>query len=136
MVISPSESFKKKYDILIVDEAHRLRQRKNISFMGVFTKNNTKLGLGDEGNELDWIVRNSKRQIFFYDSAQTVKPSDVSHNNFYQLLSKPATIQLELKSQMRVSAGADYINFVDNLLRVNLEKSQAYQPQNYEFAGF
>jgi len=45
MIISPSDTFKKKYDLLIVDEAHRLRQYKNIGWMGVFKKNNRKLGL-------------------------------------------------------------------------------------------
>lgn len=40
MIINPSETFKskEKYDLLIVDEAHRLRQYKNISWMGAFKK--------------------------------------------------------------------------------------------------
>ena len=44
MVINPSETFKnsEKYDLLIVDEAHRLRQYKNISWRGAFKKNNQK----------------------------------------------------------------------------------------------
>src|SRR5438105_15897656 len=43
MVISPSETLKgEKYDLLIVDEAHRLRQYKNIGWMGTFRKNNEK----------------------------------------------------------------------------------------------
>ncbi len=46
MVINPSDTFKllEKYDLLIVDEAHRLRQYKNISWMGAFKINNRKLG--------------------------------------------------------------------------------------------
>lgn len=43
-VISPSDVTKKKYDILIVDEAHRLHQYKNISYMGTFKQNCEKLG--------------------------------------------------------------------------------------------
>jgi replication-associated recombination protein RarA len=44
MVINPSNTFKlnEKYDLLIVDEAHRLRKYKNISWMGAFKKNNQK----------------------------------------------------------------------------------------------
>ena len=40
MVINPSDTFKlnQKYDLLIVDEAHRLRQYRNISWMGAFKK--------------------------------------------------------------------------------------------------
>lgn len=136
MIISPSESFKKKYDILIVDEAHRLRQRRNISWMGEFTKNNKKLGLGNEGTELDWIIANSNHQIFFYDSAQSVKPSDVLQTRFEALQEQPATIQLELKSQMRVRAGADYITFVDKLLNCKLKNAVDYFPENYELKFF
>ena len=137
MVISPTDTFKEKYDILIVDEAHRLRQRKNIGWMGVFTQNNNKLGLGNEGTELDWIIANSNHQIFFYDSAQSVKPSDIPQKKFEVLLSKPSTIKLELKSQMRVNAGSDYISFVNNLLNCRLEESTTrYVPQNYELRVF
>jgi len=137
MVISPTETFKKKYDILIVDEAHRLRQRKNISWMGVFTKNNKKLGLTNDGNELDWILANSTHQIFFYDYAQSVKPSDVSKDNFEILLNKSSTVKLELKSQMRVNAGCDYITFVDNLLNCRLNKTDLkYEPVNYDLRVF
>jgi len=40
MIVNPSDTFKlkEKYDLLIVDEAHRLRQYKNISWMGPFEK--------------------------------------------------------------------------------------------------
>ena len=75
----------KKYDLLIVDEAHRLRQFKNIGWLGAFRKNNQKLGLDDEGTELDWIIANSKNQIFFYNSAESVKPSDINEERFTTL---------------------------------------------------
>ena len=55
-VLSPSDVTKKKYDILLVDEAHRLHQYKNISYMGIFKANCEKLGLTTEAEELDWIL--------------------------------------------------------------------------------
>ena len=113
MVINPSDTFSsEKYDLLIVDEAHRLRQYKNIGWRGAFKKNNQKLNLDDTGTELDWILANSKNQIFFYDSAQSVKPSDVDSSNFNTLLNEKNTLKLELKSQMRVKGGNNYIQFV------------------------
>lgn len=138
MVISPSDTFKskEKYDLLIVDEAHRLRQYRNISWMGEFKKNNQKLGLGDKGTELDWIVANSKNQIFFYDAAQSVKPSDVDSERFNKLLEQPRTLQLELKSQMRVKGGRNYIQFVDDLLNVRRSSNVKYREDNYELALF
>jgi uncharacterized protein len=119
MVMSPSDTFKLgiKYDLLIVDEAHRLRQYRNISWMGVFRQNNLRLGLGDDGTELDWIIANSNNQIFFYDSAQSVKPSDIDESNFLELFNNKNTLSLSLKSQMRSKGGNDYIKFVDDLLK-------------------
>ena len=138
MVINPSETFrlKEKYDLLIVDEAHRLRQYKNISWMGAFRKNNQKLGLDDTGNELDWIIANSKNQIFFYDAAQSIKPSDVDARHFNLLINDENTLQLELKSQMRVQGKNNYIEFVDDLLSVRRKDTFKYTSDDYELYVF
>lgn len=138
MVINPSDTFRssEKYDLLIVDEAHRLRKYKNISWMGAFKKNNQKLGLDDNGTELDWIIANSKNQLFFYDEAQSVKPSDVDAVKFTHLLNEKESIRLELKSQMRVKGGTNYIQFVDDLLNVNRIKKALYHDEKYEMILF
>ena len=136
MIISPSDTFKKKYDLLIIDEAHRLRQYKNIGWMGVFKKNNQRLGLDNTGTELDWIIANSENQIFFYDSAQSVKPSDIPSSHFDKLLNEPDTIEIELKSQMRSNGGNDYITFVDDLLNIKRENKNFYSPNNYDIVVF
>jgi DUF2075 family protein len=136
MIISPSDTFKKKYDLLIIDEAHRLRQYKNIGWMGVFKKNNQKLGLDNTGTELDWIIANSTNQIFFYDPAQSVKPSDIPSSHFDKLLNEPNTIEIELKSQMRSNGGNDYITFVDDLLNIKRENKSFYTPEKYDIVIF
>lgn len=138
MVINPSQTFKsqEKYDLLIVDEAHRLRKYKNISWMGAFRKNNQKLGLDDSGTELDWIIANSKNQLFFYDSAQSVKPSDVDSEKFNELLKDNNSLNLELKSQMRVRGGNNYIQFVHDLLHVKRVESSKYHEVDYELMVF
>lgn len=137
MVINPSETFSNdKFDLLIVDEAHRLRQYKNIGWRGAFKKNNQKLGLDDNGTELDWILANSKNQIFFYDSAQSVKPSDVDSSHFNKLLREENTLLVELKSQMRVKGGNNYIQFVDDLLHIRNKTKSKYIDKSYELLIF
>jgi len=136
MVIGPSDTFKKEYDLLIVDEAHRLRQYKNIGWMGAFRKNNQKLGLDDTGNELDWIIANSKNQILFYDSSQSVKPSDIASSHFEGLLNNENTINIKLKSQMRTKGGNDYISFVDDLLNIKRKHTKIYVPNGYDLFVF
>ena len=136
MVLSPSDTFKKDYDLLIVDEAHRLRQYKNIGWMGAFKKRNQALGLGDEGTELDWILANSRSQIFFYDEAQSIKPSDVAQSRFEELLKDKETKRIKLTSQMRVKGGNDYISFVDQLFKIKLGEQNFYKDSNYELLIF
>jgi DUF2075 family protein len=140
MVISPSNAVAlkddEKYDLLIVDEAHRLRQYRNIGWMGKFKENNEKLGLDDSGTELDWIIAKSKNQIFFYDAAQSVKPSDIEDERFHELLSDHSTLKLKLVSQMRVQGGNDYIQFVDDLLCVTRRNKVPYVAHNYELVLF
>jgi DUF2075 family protein/DNA replication protein DnaC len=133
MVIGPS-NVTKKYDILIVDEAHRLKQRKNITNYKSFDDNNKLLGLDKNATELDWIMKCSKIQILFYDKNQSVRPSDISPAKFEELTIK----KFELKSQLRIGGGDDgerYIKFVQDifdLIEVNTDKLNNYDFQIYE----
>jgi DUF2075 family protein len=135
MVIGPSDVLKQKYDILIVDEAHRLKRKRNIVNHDSFNKNNAKLGLDENGTELDWILLQSKNQIFFYDDAQSVKPSDIPKDVFDDL--RLYSYNIELVSQMRVIGGSDYLNYVDNLLNCRVDiLEEKFQMDGYEFKIF
>ncbi|HEY9008252.1 MAG TPA: DNA/RNA helicase domain-containing protein [Ohtaekwangia sp.] len=137
MVMSPSDVTKKgDYDLLIVDEAHRLRQYRNIGWLGEFKKTNQRLGLGDDGTELDWILKCSKNQIFFYDSDQSVKPSDIDQARFIALLEDSNTLKLQLVSQMRVQGGNNYIKFVDDLLHTRKVVKNTYSADAYDLMMF
>jgi len=116
MVIGPNEVANDDYDILIVDEAHRLRRRVNITNYAAFDEINRKLGFGQDGNELDWILAKSKHQILFYDSGQTIRPSDLRPHRFDQLqLGAHKISQYDLTSQMRSMGGQDYIKYVKDI---------------------
>lgn len=119
-VFSPMEIPTHEYfDLLVVDEAHRLRRRKSLSQYPPFDRNNRKLGLDDSGTELDWITMCSKNQILFYDELQSVKPSDVSRSKFDQLLANPSTKVYKLETQFRCKAGEEYIKYVREVLSPN-----------------
>ncbi|MFQ8582763.1 MAG: DNA/RNA helicase domain-containing protein [Holdemania massiliensis] len=136
MVIGPSDVIKEHYDVLIVDEAHRLRQKKNLmpGHHKVFERINAQLGLKD-GNEWDWIRCCSDYQILFYDDTQTVKPSDIDNGVFQRLVQKENTEEYFLTSQMRVAAGQDYIAYVENILyEYGNPKKKKFK--NYEFLLF
>ena len=127
MVIGPGDVVKNKYNVLVVDETHRLRQRKNIPNYGTFDKTNKSLGLGNDGDELDWVLRSAKKVVLFYDAKQSVRPSDISAHKIQQ--TKP--IEFILTTQMRVKGGDAYLRFVDSLLEVDPKVEANFS--NYDF---
>jgi DUF2075 family protein len=122
------------YDLLIVDESHRLQQRanqpaaeRNIKYASI----NQKLFGNDDKSrtQLDWITNRSRHQIFLLDSAQSVKPADLQHKHIEPLIeeSRKSHTLFKLNSQMRVSGGSDYIDFVGQMLN----SDSAGAPNNF-----
>ena len=139
MVIGPAEAAKEKYDILVVDESHRLRRRNNLgTYFGNFDKVSAKLNLEPKNNsELDWVLKQSQKTILFYDKAQSIKPSDVRKEDFAKLKGSKQTIITKLESQFRVKGGNAYIDFVEKLLSCGIEASNhQYRSDSYEFLLF
>lgn len=128
-VIGPSDVMKQQYDLLIVDEAHRLRRRVNLSNYASYDKTNKDLRLPKDATQWDWIFASSKQQILFYDARQNVTPADVRAERFKKLKAK----HYELTSQMRVEGGQDYLGFIDDLF--NLTSPREF-PTTYEFKIF
>lgn len=123
-VISPKEATKQKYDILIVDEAHRLKRYNKLANYGEFKKGNIAVGLPDtEGTELDWVrLQSNNMLILFYDSNQTVKESDVLSSDFDIIKNATGCYNYYLKSQLRVKGGNEYIDFVKQIFNDNPKK--------------
>lgn len=139
MVIGPAEVANGKFDILVVDESHRLRKRKNLgAYFGAFDKVNKRLGLDkDTGNELDWIIMQSGKNIFFYDENQSIKPSDVNKSDFDSLKSNNKTLIKHLKSQFRVKGGNDYVTYISKLLSCEFRNNdESFKSGHYEFKIF
>ncbi len=128
MVIGPSEVAKNEYDLLVVDEAHRLRQRRGLTGYGAHDKINILLGFDKyTGTELDWILKQSKHQILFYDENQTIRPADVPATRFESL---DATHH-HLTAQLRVEGGQKYLKLIEQLFTG--EQSVENDLENYEF---
>lgn len=134
MVISPSEAAKSNFDLLVVDESHRLRRRVNLgAYFGWFDKNCELLGLDKYScSELDWMLLKSKKTVLFYDNQQSIKPSDVLPADVDKLKQDPRTIITQLKSQFRSKGGNQYSEFVNNLFEVALEPDSIFNHKDYE----
>lgn len=139
MIYSPIEVVAagkdKPFDLLICDEAHRLRQRKSLSQYPVYDKNNQLLALPQDATELDWIMKCSKVRILFYDSDQSVKPSDISSELFDKAYQKQNVVRIPLSSQLRCLGEDDYIKYVKAVL--NCEDVKPHGPfENYSLRFF
>jgi uncharacterized protein len=131
MVIGPNDIAKESYDLVIVDEAHRLKQRKNLGVaFAAFDRVNQKLKLPKEATQLDWVLERTKRQVLFYDSGQSVLPADIEDVD----LRKRGVQTYTVTKQMRVQAGEKYIRFIDSLL--NQRQTTQLEFSNYELRLF
>jgi DUF2075 family protein len=128
------------FDLLIVDESHRLNQRANQP-SGVQNKNFrliTEKLFGEDDTtktQLDWIRAKSKHQIFLLDAAQSVRPADVPPELLGELVSNArlAKRHYPLASQMRVQAGSDYVAYIRRILGTG--NAGVPQPVSPEYFG-
>lgn len=142
-VLSPSDvgTFAGTYDLLIVDETHRLSRRsnqssaaKNAEFIHV---NQMLFGADDTSyTQLDWIRAKSRYQLFLVDQEQTVRPGDLSAETLEDLVTRAQKDQhfFELTSQMRVAGGQDYMDTVADVLAGRRPRRQTFD--EYEFRVF
>lgn len=135
MVISPFQviNSEEEYDILIVDESHRLSKRNS-------TRSAIHKSYFEEyGTQLDWIKKKSKHQIFFYDRGQAIRSADIGKNIFSkeEKHKEKNLYQYQLKSQFRCMAGDDYIEYIRELFSDNPPKKEIdFNKKNYEFYLF
>lgn len=132
---------KKKYDLLIVDEAHRLKSRKNHGNMfnnKAFNETCRALGLDPAiDSELDWIMMCSRNQILFRDDKQRVRACDMDDEQFYSIVhDKYGTVPVRqyLFTQWRCQGGKDYIDYLKSIFAGTAKKK--LQIENYDFKLF
>ena len=137
MVIGPCDVVKEDYDILFVDESHRLSKRKNLTGYGSFDSTSRQLGLDpNKTNQLEWVLNCAKHVVLFYDQYQAVKSSDLTVSEYQDTLNK-YSVNLnhhELKTQMRCKGGAPYIEYIKAIM--NCTNTAFKTIENYDFLLF
>ena len=134
MVVGPSDLAKNKYDLVIVDEGHRLRRRVNLGpYFKPFDDTCKALGLDEStASELDWLLIQSKKSLIFYDRFQSIKPSDVLRSSFVALENAPSTRIETLKTQFRCRGGNEYVKLIHDLLDNKIDSTNKFQSLEYE----
>lgn len=131
MVISPVDIWKEKYDIIIVDEAHRLKNYEGTQQHGFHKQANKALGIDEKASELSMVMAgNRPLTVLFYDPLQTIRKSDVNSGEFAELISDDSIYKYQLTSQLRLKGGNDYVKFIKSLFS---NKPITYTPEKYVF---
>ena len=126
------------WDLLVVDEAHRLTHRGSGATRGQFKANSRALfpDRPDEVTAVDWIIKMSDHQVFLVDGDQTVRPADVPLEVTRSIVRRARDDHryYSLESQMRVSAGDDYLKFARDLLTEHPKRPSV--PSTYDLRFF
>ena len=125
-LFSGSASFtttdKDAFDVLIVDEAHRLK--KSIRF--------TPFG----ENQIKELIESSRTSVFFIDEAQKVTWSDIGEISTIEGFAQVAGAEverLELTSQFRCGGSDDYLAWLDDTLGVRPVPENYFSQEHFDF---
>lgn len=121
MVLTPFEvgESTETYDLLIVDEAHRLNQRANQpsgSQNKRFAEITSQIFGSDDlsKTQLDWIEAKSHHQLLLLDGAQRVRPADLTLERLRSVVRRASSNERHypLTTQMRIRAEENYVSYV------------------------
>jgi DUF2075 family protein len=100
-------------DVLIADEAHRIRKNSNNRF--------TRKENRSEIPQIDELIKAAKVSVFFLDENQIVRPNEVGSSEVIKDAAKKFNAEIfefELKTQFRCSGSDGYLLWIDNTLNI------------------
>ena len=114
------------FDVLIVDEAHRLNEKS-----GLFQNQGE--------NQIKEIMSASKLSIFFVDEDQKVTLKDIGDKDeihFWVMHFQAETTELKLESQFRCNGSDGYVAWLDNVLQIRKTANETIEDIDYDFKIF
>lgn len=95
------------YDVLVVDEAHRLKNGSAYQYRG--------------DNQVEDIIRAAMVSIFFVDDNQKIRPEDIGSVAELKRIAEmngAKTEEIELVAQFRCAGADGYINWLDDIFHI------------------
>lgn len=108
-----AEARPNEVDVLIADEAHRIRKTSNNRFTPAVKRS----GLP----QVDELIRASKVSVFFIDDLQVVRPDEIGSVDYIRQHAQQLgaeIVEYELQAQFRCNGSDAFINWVNNTLDV------------------
>ncbi|WP_223389743.1 DNA/RNA helicase domain-containing protein [Liquorilactobacillus hordei] len=116
----------KKYDYILVDEAHRLRQyysKGQHTVMDIFRDEAG--NYSNKKNELDFLLDLSENVTIFYDPSQSIRPGDIPYPKFQDMIMDFKRYDLTTEYRINVSdkgarySGDDFIKGILSFLQIH-----------------
>jgi DUF2075 family protein len=118
-------------DVILADEAHRLRATSNHRF--------TRKELKSERSQVDEIVEAAKVAVFFIDDHQAVRADEVGSS----LLLRETAVRhgarfetIDLRTQFRCAGSDEYIDWVDQLLEIRKTGVTRFESTDFDVRSF
>ncbi len=96
-----------EFDVLVVDEAHRLKAKGAFMYKGV--------------NQVLDVIKSAQTSIFFIDDNQAVRPEDIGSVESIKKIAESLDVnvtELELSAQFRCAGADGYLNWLDDVLQI------------------
>ena len=110
---SYTEADPEMIDVLIMDEAHRIRESSNSRF--------TRKQSRSDRSQIAELIEASKISVFFIDDAQVVRPGEVGSSELVRdnaALLGAKLIQERLTTQFRCAGSDRFVQWIDDLLEI------------------
>jgi len=114
------------YDVLVVDEAHRLKGKGAFMYRG--------------DNQVRDIIRASKLNVFFVDDHQRIRKTDIGTVEEIKkeaALAGSEAVEIELRAQYRCAGAEGFINWVTHTLQIeDTANFDGWDEEAFEFRVF
>jgi len=123
------ESDPNSVDVLICDEAHRIREKSTTRFM-------TSAQIAAMPPQIDELLIAAKVSVFFIDDLQVVRPGEAGSAELIRAAAKKVGADLkeyQLEAQFRCAGSDAFVNWVDNTLGIRPTANQIWNRKDEAF---
>lgn len=116
-------------DVLIADEAHRIRKTSNTRFQKVSDK-----------LQIEELINVAKVPVFLLDDDQVVRPNEIGSTTLIKEYSENencTVLEYELEAQFRCAGSSGFVNWINNTLGIKRTANVLYdKSDNFDFKIF
>ena len=116
-------------DVLICDEAHRIREKSTTQYMTTGER-------AAMGPQIDELLNAAKVSVFFIDDLQVVRPGEAGSAELIRAAAKKVGADLkeyQLEAQFRCAGSDAFVNWVDNTLDIRPTANQIWKRKDEAF---